>query len=77
MERNKRIYFCVDVNSYIDRLGDLSVCYPYYNEVEKAIKKTVKSDCWACMAKDDCASVFFSLHKTLCDFAICLFILSP
>lgn len=45
--------------------------------VEKAIKKTVKSDCWACMAKDDCASVFFSLHKTLCDFAICLFILSP
>lgn len=45
--------------------------------VEKAIKKTVKSDCWVCVAKDDCASVFFSLHKTLCDFAICLFILSP
>ena len=39
MERNKKIYFCVDVNSYIDRLNDLSTCFPYYNEAEKAIKK--------------------------------------
>lgn len=39
MERNKKIYFCVDVNSYIDHLNDLSTCFPYYNEVEKAIKK--------------------------------------
>lgn len=42
MERNKKIYFCVDVNSYIDRLDDLGVCYPDYSETEKAIKRGEK-----------------------------------
>lgn len=57
MERNKKIYFCIDVNSYIGRLGNLGVCYPDYSETEKAIKRGEK-----CIVTSSMAHFSFALR---------------
>lgn len=43
MERNKKIYFCIDWNAYVKFLNiagpNFIVCCPYYVNTEKAIKE--------------------------------------